>query len=110
MPSLALGGKLPKPTEEEDSRESVANSLRSYRFDDAVFRDDARDERMRRNIKGWIVDLDPIGRSLPAETVRDLAWIALLDGYAVARRQVQVESARRSSDIKRNAMRTREQG
>ena len=55
--------------------------------DQSLFRDDAGDQPRRRDVEGGVVDRNAVGCRLPAEAVRHLTRVALLDGNAIAARQ-----------------------
>src|SRR3972149_11046981 len=82
----------------------ATNILLVRRLNDALFRDDRRDEIVRRHVERRIENLDPLGRQGPAEYMGNLLGIALLDGDLFSRRAIEVDGRGRPGDVKGNAM------
>src|SRR5262249_7928874 len=92
------------------TRQTGTDRLRRHGLDDALLRDDPRDQVVWRHVEGRVVDGDAVRRRLSAEAVRHLAGVALLDGDGRARRQAEVERARRCGDVERDAVGAGEDG
>src|SRR4051812_25289290 len=78
------------------------NRFVKRRSQDAAFSDDRRHQLRRRHVERGVVDVDAIGRSLPAKAVRDFARVTLLDRDLLATGERRVDAADRGGDVKRD--------
>ncbi len=88
----------------------ASDGFGTHRLDDAALGDDPGDQCGRGDVERWVIDVDTFGGGCTAQSVRDLAGVALLDRDQIAAGERQVERARRCGDVERDVVRPGEQG
>src|SRR6185295_16120546 len=86
----------------------VANILLIGRMDHTLFRNDRRDQILRRHIESRIENTHALGRECLTEYMRHFLGIALLDGNIFARGTIDIDRRRRPGNKKWNAVAPRQ--